>query len=56
MKPKLLIFSGWLFYLVARRTSDEVWYVITAYSLILAICALFYRREKQPGKHQKVKS
>jgi len=56
MKSKLLIFSGWLFYLVARRTSDEVWYVITAYSLVLAVCTLFYRREKQPGKAQKVKS
>lgn len=51
MKPKLLIFLAWIFFIAARRTADELWYFCTAYSAILAICALFYRKEK-PAKNR----
>jgi len=47
MKPKVLIILAWIFFVAARRTSDELWYFCMAYSLILAICSLFYRREKR---------
>ena len=56
MKPKLLIFLAWIFFMAARRTADELWYFCTAYSAILAICALFYQKEKPTTRRIKSKA
>jgi hypothetical protein len=50
MKPKLLIFMAWIFFIAARRTADDLWYFCMAYSAVMAVCAFFYRKEKSPKK------
>lgn len=56
MKPKLLIFLAWIFFIAARRTSDELWYFCTAYSLVLSICTFFYRKDRPAARRTKSKS
>ncbi len=45
MNLKLLIFLTWLFYVIERRTADELWFYCMVCSGILAMCAYFYRKE-----------
>lgn len=47
MNPKLWLFLTWLFYLLERRTSDEIWLICMAYSTVLAACAYFYKKENR---------
>lgn len=49
MKPKLLIFIAWLFYLSTRRHADDVMTFCMVLALVLAVTAYFYCRE-HPGK------
>lgn len=45
MNPKLLILLAWVFYLLERRTSDEIWLFCMVFSCVLAVCAYFYKKE-----------
>ncbi len=45
MNPKLLILLAWVFYLLERRTSDEIWLFCMVSSCVLAVCAYFYKRD-----------
>ncbi|MCJ8499707.1 hypothetical protein [Desulfatitalea alkaliphila] len=55
MSPKLFAFLTWIFYLAERRTADELWLICMIYSAILAVCALFYRRENKVATAKKKK-
>ena len=58
MSTKLYVFLAWVFYLVVRQTSDEVWQFCLIYSCVLAICIFFYAQEnktKTPKKKGKSK-
>lgn len=48
MNLKLLIFLTWLFFVIERHTSDDLWFGCMIYCGILAICAYFYRKENSP--------
>lgn len=45
MKPKFLLFLTWLFFILERRTADDIWLICMGFSAVLALCAFFYRRE-----------
>jgi hypothetical protein len=47
MNPKLLLVLSWIFYLIVRRTNDEIWLFCLILGCILTVCAFFYRQEKK---------
>ena len=53
MNPKLLILLAWVFYLLERRTSDEIWLFCMIFSCVLAVCAYFYKREDRNDRSAK---
>jgi len=53
MRPKLLIFIAWIFFLAARRTQDEIWLFCLIYCCIMALCAFFYRLENKSEEAKK---
>mgnify|MGYP003474925295 CR=1 FL=1 len=55
MNPKLLILLAWVFYLLERRTSDEIWLFCMVFSCVLAACAYFYKRDDRNGPSGKKK-
>jgi hypothetical protein len=55
MNPKLLILLAWVFYLLDRRTSDDIWYFCMIYSCVLAACAFFYTKDAR-NRHTGKKS
>jgi hypothetical protein len=46
MKPKFLLFLTWVFYLLDRRTADEIWTLCMIYCAVLTTCAFLYRKDK----------
>ncbi|MDA8138567.1 MAG: hypothetical protein M0036_07915 [Desulfobacteraceae bacterium] len=55
MNPKRLLFLTWIFYLLERRTADELWSLLMIYSSILALCAYFYQKDNRKKSAQKNK-
>ncbi|MFZ1986158.1 MAG: hypothetical protein WAU91_17230 [Desulfatitalea sp.] len=57
MNPKLLILLAWIFYLLERRTADEIWLFCMLYSCVLAACAYFYKKDSRnsPESNKKAK-
>lgn len=50
MNPKLLILLAWVFYLLERRTLDDIWLFCMVYSCVLAVCAFFYKKDTRNGQ------
>jgi hypothetical protein len=55
MNIKLLILLTWIFYIAARRTSDEIWHFCLIYSAVLSVCTYFFQREKRSSDPKKKK-
>lgn len=45
MNLKLLIFLTWIFFIMERRTADDLWLGCMVYCGVLAICVYFYRKD-----------
>lgn len=45
MNVKILLILSWVFYMVHRRSPDDLWFFCLLYSCILTVCAIFYRME-----------
>lgn len=50
MKPKFLVFTAWVFYLIAQRTGEDLWLYCMLYSIALAACAFLYQREHKKSE------
>jgi len=55
MNLKLLIFLAWMFLLAFHQTADDFWRFCLVYTVVLTICAYFFKMENRSSRLTKKK-